>query len=334
MAKHKAATEITIIQEERSAFAETVDRYKWHGLGLLVILSAFIVWRQRAGEAAVKVERADWAEFYDAQNGQDDVTEALAEAITRIQDSSVASWAGMEKTIRQTGDRSFEAAEEALSQARNNGSAILTKMTFPVGSDGTEETLFQSMERQIATEKAFHAENDFIYSNAPLPDDAPVVEFQTDQGTIAVGLYMDFAPQHVKNMMKLVGEGFYDGVRFHRVVGGQFIQGGDPNSREDDATTWGTGGPGYTVPKEDSVLKHVAGALAAAKPGGAKDSSGSQFYITAQPMHRQFDGGYVVYGQVIEGLEIVESISNGTIREDKAETPVEPVTILTAKIRE
>ena len=330
MAKHKAATEITIIQEERSAFAETVDRYKWHGLGLLVIISAFIVWRQRAGEAAVKVERADWAEFYEAQNGQDDVSEALAEAITRIKDPSVASWAGMEKTIRQAGDRSFGAAEEALSQARNNGSAILTKMTFPVGSEGTEETLFQSMERQIATEKAFHAENDFIYSNPPLPDDAPVVEFQTDQGTIAVGLYMDYAP-HVKNMT--VGEA-YDGVRFHRVVGGQFIQGGDPNSREEDATTWGTGGPGYTVPKEDSVLKHVAGALAAAKPGGAKDSSGSQFYITAQPMHRQFDGGYVVYGQVIEGLEIVESISNGAIREDKAETPVEPVTIVTAKIRE
>ena len=70
MAKHKAATEITIIQEERSAFAETVDRYKWHGLGLLVVLSALIVWRQRAGVAAVKVERADWAEFYNAQNGE------------------------------------------------------------------------------------------------------------------------------------------------------------------------------------------------------------------------------------------------------------------------
>lgn len=334
MAKHKAATEITIIQEERSAFAETVDRYKWHGLGLLVIVSAFIVWRQRAGVAAVKVERADWAEFYNAQNGDGDISESLAEAITRIKDPSVASWAGMEKTIRQVDERAYSDAEEALSQARNNGSAILTGMTFPVGKDGEEVTLFQSMESRIADEKAFNEANDFIYSNPPLPDDAPIVDFETDLGTISVGLYMEYAPQHVKNMLKLVGEGYYDGIRFHRVVGGSFIQGGDPNSREEDATTWGTGGPGYTVPKEDSTLKHVAGALAAAKPTGAQDSSGSQFYITAQPMHRQFDGGYVVYGQVIEGLEIVETISNGEIRDDKAETPVAPVTIKTAKVRE
>ena len=110
---------------------------------------------------------------------------------------------------------------------------------------------------------------------------------------------MDYAPS-VKNMMKLVGEGFYDGVRFHRVVGGQFIQGGDPNSREDDADL-GHRRSWLHRPEGRQRPRHVAGALAAAKPGGAKDF-GSQFYITAQPMHRQFDGGYVVYGQVIEGL--------------------------------
>ena len=76
---------------------------------------------------------------------------------------------------------------------------------------------------------------------------------------------------------------------------------------------------------------HAAGSLAAAKQGGQEDSSGSQFYLTASPQH-QFDSGYVVYGTIIEGLEIVEEISNGELREDKAETPVDLIEITSATV--
>ena len=83
------------------------------------------------------------------------------------------------------------------------------------------------------------------------------------------------------------------------------------------------------IKKEDSGLVHAAGALSAAKQSGAVDSSGSQFFITATAMH-QFDNNYVVYGTVLEGLELVEEISNADIRDDKPETPVELIEITKA----
>lgn len=333
MAKHKAATEITIIQEERSAFAETVDKYKWHGIAAMVVIGAIIVWRQRAGVAAVQFERADWAELYKAQITTDGRGDALDAAIKNITDRTVASWANVDKAMLQIEDRDFGAAASSISQAAGEGADILTKMTFPIGEDGAEATLAASMEARIKAEQTFF-DNDFVYSNPALPENSPHVEFETNKGLIVVGLYLDRAPQHVKNMLKLVEEDYYDGIGFHRVGAGSFIQGGDPNSREEDSSTWGLGGPGYTVPEEKNGLKHVKGALAGARSPGAKASSGSQFFITAQPMHATWDGNYTVYGQVVDGLDIVEEISNSEVQPDSDGKVVEPIRIIEARVQE
>ncbi len=110
-----------------------------------------------------------------------------------------------------------------------------------------------------------------------------LVSIQTEYGDMLVLLY-DETPEHKENFLKLAKEGFYDSTTFHRIIDGFMIQGGDPNSKDDNEMNDGQGGPGYTIPAEfNSALIHKRGAIAAARTGGPqnpeKRSSGSQFYI-------------------------------------------------------
>lgn len=129
---------------------------------------------------------------------------------------------------------------------------------------------------------------------------------KTSQGDIVVSLDAAAAPEHVNNFIFLSQQGFYDGLKFHRVEPGFVIQGGDPLGQ-------GNGGPGYTVPGE-FTLTHGEGALAMARLPDAvnpdRESSGSQFYITLAPTPF-LDGQYSVFGQVEQGLEVVRAIQIG-----------------------
>lgn len=124
-----------------------------------------------------------------------------------------------------------------------------------------------------------------------------------DFGTIKIQLNTQAAPQTSANFLKLVHEKFYDGLTFHRIAKNFVIQGGDPKGD-------GTGGPGYTVPAEIG-LKHTKGAIAMARLGDqanpTKASSGSQFYIALNDLP-MLDGEYTVFGQVVEGMDVVEKI--------------------------
>ena len=161
--------------------------------------------------------------------------------------------------------------------------------------------------------------------------DGPVVEMTTNMGTMKIKLY-NATPKHRDNFVKLVKEGFYDGVQFHRVIPGFMVQGGDPLSKTDTTrANWGTGGPGYTVEAEFvPELHHCKGAVAAARLGDMANprraSSGSQFYIVQDENGcRHLDGQYTVYGQVIEGLEVVDKIAD--VNTDPYDRPVTPVVI-------
>lgn len=135
-------------------------------------------------------------------------------------------------------------------------------------------------------------------------------EKQTQQ--VVIGLYDQAAPLTVANFKLLAGKKFYNGLRFHRVFPSTFVQTGDPKSRWGDTETTGTGGPGYTVPAEIG-RKHVRGAVAAARlPDNinpAKASNGSQFYVCLSPLPK-LDGKYTVFGEVLEGLDVLDAISN------------------------
>ncbi|HUP22709.1 MAG TPA: peptidylprolyl isomerase [Thermoanaerobaculia bacterium] len=130
-----------------------------------------------------------------------------------------------------------------------------------------------------------------------------VATFDTDKGPIRIELHADRAPRTVANFEKLVGESFYDGLTFHRVIKDFMIQGGCPQGT-------GTGGPGYKFADEfHAALKHDGpGVLSMANSG--PDSNGSQFFIThvATPW---LDGKHSVFGRVIEGQSVVDSIERG-----------------------
>jgi cyclophilin family peptidyl-prolyl cis-trans isomerase len=330
MAKHKAATEITIAQEEQSAFAAMVFKYKWPALTTLAVASAAILYVQSASEAATESQRAEWGQLYEASSSDDPIV-ALEEFTAQNAEGAAAASAFMNQALLHLDDGDYDGATASLMSARAIAPAFLASLEFPIGAEDAGQSLIAHLAASVESEASWTKEHPYILENPPLPEGSPRVELTTDLGTIVLGLDMESAPGHAGNFITLVKEGYYDGTRFHRIQPGGFIQGGDPNSRDEDASTWGLGGPEKTVAPEESGLIHAEGVLAAAKVSGAVNSSGSQFYLTASPQY-QFDGNYVVYGRVLEGLDLVKDASNAEIREDKAETPVEPVTIISAKM--
>ena len=163
----------------------------------------------------------------------------------------------------------------------------------------------------------------------------PEFEMVTSHGTMKIRLYGK-TPLHRDNFVKLVAEKYYDGMRFHRVIEGFMIQGGDPFSRDTSMiNSWGTGGPNYTFPAEFvSEYSHKKGAIAAARKGDManprKASSGSQFYIVQDEYGcSHLDGQYTIFGEVFEGLEVIDRIA--AVATDRYDRPYEDVMIVSVK---
>ena len=132
--------------------------------------------------------------------------------------------------------------------------------------------------------------------------------FETDAGKINIELFSNDAPNTVNNFTKLISEGFYDGLAFHRVIPGFMAQGGCPNTRAGSSGMPGTGGPGYKINCEINPNKHLKGSLSMAHAG--KNTGGSQFFIVyeAQP---HLDGVHTVFGKT-DDMDIVLKLTNGS----------------------
>jgi cyclophilin family peptidyl-prolyl cis-trans isomerase len=162
-------------------------------------------------------------------------------------------------------------------------------------------------------------------------DNSEVAVIDTNYGKIVIEFFPDAAPKHVENFKELVRENFYDGTRFHRLVKKQSrsiaIQGGDPNTISGDQSTWGQGQPGQkTVPAEFSrALTHQRGTVSAARRNDDVNSATSQFFICTAP-NASWDGSYSIFGKVIEGMNVVDSIAHAPIIQG-TETPVDPVVV-------
>lgn len=163
-----------------------------------------------------------------------------------------------------------------------------------------------------------------------------IVLLKTTMGDMKIKLYNE-TPLHRDNFIKLVNEKFYDGVLFHRVIKNFMIQTGDPESKNAPAgKRLGSGGPGYTIPAEIfPQIKHKRGSVAAARLGDQmnpkRESSGSQFYIVDNPNGApHLDNQYTVFGEVIEGLDVVDKIAN--VKTAPGDRPVEDVKIISATI--
>ena len=160
----------------------------------------------------------------------------------------------------------------------------------------------------------------------------PTVTLKTNHGNIVLELYQDLMPITAGNFLALAQKDFYDGTKFHRVIDGFMIQGGDPNSKTDTIETYGTGGPGYAIEDEfvkNEKLSNVRGTIAMANSG--PHSGGSQFFINlVDNIGLDFDkppeqSSHPVFGKVIAGMDIVDAIAQ--VPTNERDVPLEAVVI-------
>ena len=135
-----------------------------------------------------------------------------------------------------------------------------------------------------------------------------IAVIETNLGKIEVEFFEDKAPGHVKNFKDLAKKGFYDGVTFHRVIPGFMIQGGDPNTKNDDRSNHGMGGPGYSIKAEFNDTLHKRGVLSMARSQDP-NSGGSQFFIVVEDSNF-LDGKYTAFGKVLSGMSVADTIVN------------------------
>ena len=135
-----------------------------------------------------------------------------------------------------------------------------------------------------------------------------IAVIETKFGKIEIQFFEDKAPGHVKNFKDLANKGFYDGTIFHRVIPGFMIQGGDPNTKGDDRSTHGMGGPGYSIKAEFNDTPHKRGILSMARSQDP-DSAGSQFFVVVKDSDF-LDGQYTAFGKVLTGMAVADQIVN------------------------
>ena len=153
----------------------------------------------------------------------------------------------------------------------------------------------------------------------------------TNYGEMTLSLRPDKAPKHVENFLKLCKSGFYNGTKFHRVLRDFMIQGGDPNTKNDDkAETWGSGGPGWSVDAEFNDVRHLRGTLSMAREANP-NSAGSQFFIVHKDSPH-LDSKYTAFGNVEKGMDALDRIANVEVTGPEQSVPVKPVVLLSAII--
>ncbi len=174
----------------------------------------------------------------------------------------------------------------------------------------TEQPTQKEMQRALPIHEDLAAQ----YSSAVL---------KTNKGDITVAFYGDDSPVTVNNFLNLAQDGFYTGIKFHRVIKDFMIQGGDPNSKSNDRSMHGTGGPEYKFGDEFNAHKLVRGSLAMANSG--PNTNGSQFFIVTAKATPHLDMRHTNFGYVTAGMDVVDAIEH--VDTDPRDNPIDPVII-------
>ena len=196
--------------------------------------------------------------------------------------------------------------------------------TGPGSSDTTGTTATSSTETAAAPAPEPEKEKPMSYY------ENKVAELHTTAGDIVIRFYPDVAPNHVKNFIDLAEKGFYNGTKFHRVIPGFMIQGGDPNSINGDPSTWGFGGSKQNVKAEFSTIKHKRGIVSMAR-SGHPDSASSQFFVMVAD-YPSLNGQYSAFGKVTKGMDVADKIVSAP--KGANDRPVNPVAITSITIRD
>lgn len=157
-----------------------------------------------------------------------------------------------------------------------------------------------------------------------------VAELHTTAGEIHIRFFSDVAPNHVKNFLDLANSGFYAGTKFHRVIPGFMIQGGDPNTKDGDPATWGTGGSPNRLKAEFNTISHKRGIVSMARSNDP-DSASSQFFVVVADSPF-LDRNYTVFGEVTKGMDVADKIVSAP--RGRNDRPNDPVAIEKVVIRD
>ena len=157
-----------------------------------------------------------------------------------------------------------------------------------------------------------------------------VAELHTSAGEIDIRFFPDAAPNHVKNFIDLAEKGFYNGTKFHRVIPGFMIQGGDPNTVSGSPSTWGTGGSGKNVGAEFNSISHKRGIVSMARSNDPNSASSQFFIVTSDSTF--LDKQYTVFGQVTKGMDVADKIVGAP--RDASDRPNSPTSIDKVVIRD
>jgi cyclophilin family peptidyl-prolyl cis-trans isomerase len=161
-------------------------------------------------------------------------------------------------------------------------------------------------------------------------DASKVAELHTSAGEIDIRFFPDVAPGHVKNFIDLAEKGFYNGTKFHRVIPGFMIQGGDPNTVSGSPSSWGTGGSGKNINAEFNSVSHKRGIVSMARSNSPNSASSQFFIVTSDSTF--LDNQYTVFGQVTKGMDVADKIVNAP--KGAQDRPNNPTTIETIVIRD
>jgi cyclophilin family peptidyl-prolyl cis-trans isomerase len=195
--------------------------------------------------------------------------------------------------------------EGTTAQTETVGTTTAAEATAPMASATTEEKSMSEYENKVA-------------------------ELHTSAGEIHIRFFPDVAPNHVKNFLDLAQKGFYDGTKFHRVIPGFMVQGGDPNTISGDPATWGTGGAEGNVKAEFNTISHRRGIVSMAR-AQHPDSASSQFFIVVSDSPF-LDRQYSVFGEVTRGMEVADKIVSAP--KGANDRPNNPVSISKIVIRD
>jgi peptidylprolyl isomerase len=219
---------------------------------------------------------------------------------------------------------------------RNGESVDLFKDTSPL------ENVEIPLSPDAATQQT-PPTNDAMTPNAqqqsqtsPTPMKNQKALFETTEGTFTIELFNEQMPITAGNFEKLAGSGYYDGTKFHRIIDGFMVQGGDPNTKSDDTSKYGTGGPGYAIQDEFvQGMSNVRGTISMANSG--PNTGGSQFFInlvdnTFLDFDKSQGGKHPVFGRVVEGMDIVDKIAKQP--KNQRDVPLTPIVVKSVKIVE
>jgi peptidyl-prolyl cis-trans isomerase B (cyclophilin B) len=331
--RHAAATEVTVAPlAEATGFEKFVQSYWKLGVVLFALLAVGAIAKQMLDEKSRGEAAREWTSFNAAVRsatgsaaieGTPEELRALAADKTKAS----APWALLALVSKLESESDYAGALEAL------GRLEVEHPTHPLVVDrvqlaGRETTHVAVMKERLAELAALAKDLPGLFANPEPPADAPRVRLSTSKGDIVVALYPNLAPKHSENFASLAERGQYDGTKFHRVLDGFMVQGGDRTSIDGPKEAWGTGEAGYTIPQEFSDLVHFPGYVAAAKKSSDVESGGHQFYITLGAPHH-LDGVHTVFGKVVEGMDVVRAIGSAP-NEPNSDRPLEAVVLTKA----